>query len=246
MGGMEKRPGPLLSGGQQQRVALARALVTKPNILLLDEPFSNLDAKLREQMRIEVKLLQKRLNITVLFVTHDQVEALSLSDRIAIMKGGVIQQLGKPRALYDAPVNEFVRDFVGKTLLFKGRILDRNESGALTVAVDGAGECRVAATTCEPVPFNRGDEVVLGVRPEDVELLPVTGDALPAGVIPGRLEAALFQGERNEYRVEVRDQHEIDIYGERHTRLRDGDPVWLRLKPSGHSVWRPGALNSDV
>ena len=97
MAGMEDRPGPLLSGGQQQRVALARALVTEPSVLLLDEPFSNLDAKLREQMRLEVKLLQKRLNIAVLFVTHDQVEALSLSDRIALMKLGTIQQQGSPQ-----------------------------------------------------------------------------------------------------------------------------------------------------
>src|SRR5207248_1331118 len=107
MGGFEKRPGPLLSGGQQQRVALARALVTEPRILLLDEPFSNLDVKLREQMRVEVKLLQKRLNIAVLFVTHDQIEALSLSDRIAVMNAGQIQQQGHPRLLYEAPVNEF-------------------------------------------------------------------------------------------------------------------------------------------
>src|SRR5262245_13216130 len=122
MGGLSGRPAPLLSGGQQQRVALARALVTEPRILLLDEPFSNLDAKLREQMRIEVKLLQQRLKIAALFVTHDQVEALSLSDRIAIMNFGVIQQLGGPRELYESPVNAFVRDFVGKTLLFRGTV----------------------------------------------------------------------------------------------------------------------------
>ncbi len=133
MGGMEKRPGPLLSGGQQQRVALARALVTEPRILLLDEPFSNLDAKLREQMRIEVKLLQKRLNIAVLFVTHDQVEALSLSDRIAIMSGGIVQQQGSPQTLYNEPVNDFTRDFVGKTLLFKGRIVTKDSSGQVSV-----------------------------------------------------------------------------------------------------------------
>jgi iron(III) transport system ATP-binding protein len=101
MAGMEKRPAPLLSGGQQQRVALARAIVTEPRILLLDEPFSNLDAKLREQMRLEVKLLQKRLNITVLFVTHDQIEALSLSDQIALMQSGRIQQQGSSQGLYN-------------------------------------------------------------------------------------------------------------------------------------------------
>ncbi|MCH8973746.1 MAG: ABC transporter ATP-binding protein, partial [Chloroflexi bacterium] len=108
MPGLEKRPGPLLSGGQQQRVALARALVTEPRVLLLDEPFSNLDAKLREQMRAELKHLQKRLNIAVLFVTHDQIEALSLSTGIALMNLGVVQQRGHPRLLYEEPANEFV------------------------------------------------------------------------------------------------------------------------------------------
>ena len=100
LSGFEDRPGPLLSGGQQQRVAFARALVTEPRVLLLDEPFSNLDAKLREQMRINVKLLQKRLNIAMLFVTHDQIEALSLSNRMALMNFGVVQQQGEPRVLY--------------------------------------------------------------------------------------------------------------------------------------------------
>ena len=126
LAGYEDRPGPLLSGGQQQRVAFARALVTEPRVLLLDEPFSNLDAKLREQMRISVKLLQKRLNIAMLFVTHDQIEALSLSNRIALMNFGVVQQQGDPRLLYEEPVNEFVRDFVGRTLLFKGKVQTSN------------------------------------------------------------------------------------------------------------------------
>ena len=131
LAGFEDRPGPLLSGGQQQRVAFARALVTEPRVLLLDEPFSNLDAKLREQMRIGVKLLQKRLNIAMLFVTHDQIEALSLSNRIALMNFGVVQQQGDPRLLYEEPVNEFVRDFVGRTLLFKGNV--QSEQSVRTV-----------------------------------------------------------------------------------------------------------------
>ncbi len=111
MAGFEDRPGPLLSGGQQQRVALARALVSEPRLLLLDEPFSNLDAKLREQMRTELKLLQKRLKVAVLFVTHDQIEALSLSNRIALMNSGVVQQQGSPQLLDEEPANEFVRIF---------------------------------------------------------------------------------------------------------------------------------------
>ena len=151
MAGYEKRPGPLLSGGQQQRVALARALVTEPRVLLLDEPFSNLDAKLREQMRIEVKLLQRRLNIAVLFVTHDQVEALSLSNRIALMNFGVVQQQGHPRLLYEEPINEFVRDFVGKTLLFKGKVQTGNPAGQIAIAVEGADDCTVFGRTYDQI-----------------------------------------------------------------------------------------------
>ncbi len=122
LGGMDARPGTLLSGGQMQRLALCRALVYEPDLLLLDEPFSNLDAKLREQMRVEVKLLQRRLGITVLFVTHDQVEALSLSDRIAVMHRGRVEQVGSPRALYERPASAFVRDFLGQTVVLTGRV----------------------------------------------------------------------------------------------------------------------------
>jgi iron(III) transport system ATP-binding protein len=234
MAGMEKRPGPLLSGGQQQRVALARAIVTEPKILLLDEPFSNLDAKLREQMRLEVKMLQKRLNISVLFVTHDQIEALSLSDQIALMKSGRVEQQGSPRALYEDPTNEFVRDFVGKTLLFKGKVQSITSSGA-TVAIDGASDCVVSAHGHSP--FGQGDEVFLGVRPEDIDVLPATGSSAPPGMIAGRVGAALFLGERIEYRIDVDCQSEIMIYGDRHNQFREGSTVWLRLRPEGHSAW---------
>ncbi|MGH8677036.1 MAG: ABC transporter ATP-binding protein, partial [Burkholderiales bacterium] len=166
MAGYEERPGPLLSGGQQQRVAFARALVTEPQVLLLDEPFSNLDAKLREQMRIEVKLLQKRLNIAVLFVTHDQIEALSLSNRIALMNFGVVQQQGSPRLLYEQPVNEFVRDFVGRTLLFKGKVQTSNPSGQMAIAVAGAPDCVVFGRTYNPGGIKSGESVYIAVRPE--------------------------------------------------------------------------------
>ena len=237
MGGMEKRPGPLLSGGQQQRVALARALVTEPRILLLDEPFSNLDAKLREQMRIEVKLLQKRLNIAVLFVTHDQVEALSLSDRIALMKGGVIQQQGSPRMLYEQPVNAFARDFIGRTLLFRGRVRAANPSGPMAIALDGAADCVVFGRSVDP-SLKTGEDVFIGVRPEDVEILPANGPNVPAGMTSGFAHAALFLGERIEYQVDVTGQRDIVIYGDRHSPVPEGGPVWLRLRPEGHSVWR--------
>src|SRR5262245_18032958 len=215
MAGYEERPGPLLSGGQQQRVALARALVTEPRMLLLDEPFSNLDAKLREQMRISVKLLQKRLNIALLFVTHDQIEALSLSNRIALMNFGVVQQQGSPRLLYEKPVNEFVRDFIGRTLLFKGRVQSNDSSGQMAIAVEGAPDCVVFGRSYNPDGINSGATVHMGVRPEDVEILPALESTVPSGMIGGTAQAALFIGERIEYQVEVDGQGIIVIYGER-------------------------------
>ncbi len=244
MGGMQKRPGPLLSGGQQQRVALARALVTEPRILLLDEPFSNLDAKLREQMRIEVKLLQKRLNIAVLFVTHDQVEALSLSDRIALMKDGVIQQQGSPRMLYEEPVNAFARDFIGRTLLFRGRVRASNPTGQMAIAVDGAPDCVVFGRSID-LDIKAGDAVFIGVRPEDVEILPATSSNIPAGMTGGVAHAALFLGERIEYQVDVDDQRDIVIFGDRHSPVPEGGRVWLRLRPEGHSIWRNDWSHSE-
>ncbi|HEU4346035.1 MAG TPA: ABC transporter ATP-binding protein [Candidatus Binatia bacterium] len=237
MAGFEERPGPLLSGGQQQRVAFARALVTEPRLLLLDEPFSNLDAKLREQMRIEVKLLQKRLNIAVLFVTHDQIEALSLSNRIALMNFGVVQQMGNPRLLYEQPINEFVRDFVGRTLLFKGKVQTSHPSGPMAIALDGAPDCVVFGRSYNPGGIKAGESVYIGVRPEDVEIVAALSSTVPSGMIGGTAQAALFIGERIEYQVEVDGQGTIVIYGERHNPVAEGRKVWLKLRPDGHSAW---------
>jgi ABC-type Fe3+/spermidine/putrescine transport system ATPase subunit len=233
----EDRPGPLLSGGQQQRVAFARALVTEPRVLLLDEPFSNLDAKLREQMRIGVKLLQKRLNIAMLFVTHDQIEALSLSNRIALMNFGIVQQQGHPRLLYEEPVNEFVRDFVGRTLLFKGKVQSSNPSGQMAIALAGARDCVVFGRSYNPDAIKNGESVFIGVRPEDVEIRPALGAEPPSGMIGGKVETVLFVGERIEYQVEVDGQRVMMIYGERHRPIEEDRKVWLKLRPEGHSAW---------
>src|SRR2546427_12301002 len=127
--GLEERPVPALSGGQQQRVALARALVFSPRVLLVDEPLSNLDAKLREEMRRELKSLQRRVGVTVLFVTHDQMEALSLSDRIAIMNRGKLEQVGSPEEVYYQPATPFARDFLGKVFALTGKIVESNDEG---------------------------------------------------------------------------------------------------------------------
>ncbi len=236
--GMEKRPAPMLSGGQQQRVALARALVYEPEILLLDEPFSNLDAKLREQMRLEVKILQKKLEITVLFVTHDQVEALSLSDRIAVMDFGHVQQVGVPKELYESPANAFVRDFLGKTLLLSGVVQSSNSEGQVAVAVDGAPNCVLFGRSNLPEAIAPGVAVHIAVRPEDVDIVEPGGNGeLPQGVVKGVIQATLFTGDRTEYQAEVEGQGSLLLYGTRQHMFGEGSPVWLKMHPETVSVW---------
>lgn len=236
MGGMETRPAPLLSGGQQQRVALARALVYEPAVLLLDEPFSNLDAKLRDQMRVEVKLLQHRLGITVIFVTHDQVEALSLSDRIAVMNLGEVQQVGRPELLYECPANPFVRDFLGKTVLLRGRVSAAGPNGQLAVAVAGAPQCVLFGTGYDVSGYAPGQEVSLAIRPEDIELSACEATE-PPGTITGTVEARLFVGDRTEYRVVVPEQGPLLVYGRRDQALDEGARVSLRPRGQNVAVW---------
>lgn len=236
LAGLEKRPAPLLSGGQQQRVALARALVYEPSVLLLDEPFSNLDTKLREQMRVELKLLQTRLKITVLFVTHDQVEALSLSNRIAVMDQGVVQQIGSPHELYERPTNAFVRDFLGKTVLLKGNVRASNAAGQLAVAVDGAPNCVVFGRSYLPEGTSE-HPVYMAMRPEDLEIAPADSSEPPPEAVVGIVETLLFVGERTEYRVKIRDQGAVLVYGPRHEVFPEGHGVWIKIQPESVSVW---------
>jgi ABC-type Fe3+/spermidine/putrescine transport system ATPase subunit len=226
-----------LSGGEQQRVALARAIAPDSVAVLLDEPFSNLDAKLREQMRVELKLLQKRLNIAVLFVTHDQIEALSLSNRIALMNLGIMQQQGPPQLLYEEPANEFVRDFIGKTVLLRGTVQSSNPSGQVSVAVQGGPDCVIFGRSYNPDGLSTGQDVYTAIRPEDIEVLPASGNNIPSGAIGGTVSAALFTGERFEYQVEVDGQGVLQVFGERHNPASEGSRVSLVLRPDGHSVW---------
>jgi ABC-type Fe3+/spermidine/putrescine transport system ATPase subunit len=235
--GLEKRPAPFLSGGQQQRVALARALVYEPSLLLLDEPFSNLDTKLREQMRIEVKLLQARLRVTVLFVTHDQVEALSLSNRIAVMEAGRVAQVGSPRDLYEQPATAFVRDFLGRTVLLRGVVQATNTAGQVAVAVDGAPDCVVFGRTYATEGLAVGRAVYLAMRPEDTDVLAADDARATAGAVAGTVEAALFVGERTEYRVKLHAQGSVLAYGKRGEALGEGRDVRLVLHPESVSVW---------
>jgi ABC-type Fe3+/spermidine/putrescine transport system ATPase subunit len=161
-----------LSGGQLQRVAIARAVVIEPHVLLLDEPLSNLDAKLRVEMRGEIRRLQKLLGITVLYVTHDQEEALAISDRIAVMRGGRVEQIADPRAIYERPETPFVASFVGTTNLVEGAI--RARSGDMIEVQFGGGAIRVHGAG------DVGDKVVLSLRPEQLRLMGA-GEALPPG-----------------------------------------------------------------
>ena len=240
LGGMEERPGTLLSGGQMQRLALCRALVYEPDLLLLDEPFSNLDAKLREQMRAEVKLLQRRLGITVLFVTHDQVEALSLSDRIAVMHRGRVEQVGAPRGLYERPTSAFVRDFLGQTVVLAGRVAaaGARSDGCVTVAMNGplAGYTLAGRSTAA-APLAAGAAATIAIRPEDIRVAPDDTGAPDAGHLVGTIEALAFVGDRYEARVALGAEHCIVLLLSRARDWRQGERVRLGFPPELVSVW---------
>jgi iron(III) transport system ATP-binding protein len=195
--GMAARPAPLLSGGQQQRVALARAIVKGAPVLLLDEPLSNLDAKLREQMRRELRDLQRRIGTTAIYVTHDQEEALSLSDRIAVMHGGAIVELDTPQRLYFSPRTAFTARFIGQTDLWPSRVLERSAEALLVESPFGP-----LRSHCFPETL--AATISLVVRPEHIEI----GDAAPAGgsnVVQGTIAQVAFSGRLVEYVVQVAD-----------------------------------------
>ncbi len=189
--GLEERPAPFLSGGQQQRLALARALVGEPEVLLLDEPLSNLDAKLREEMRFELADLVKRLNVTTLFVTHEQIEALTMSDVMGVMSDGIIVQEGSPQQIYGAPGGSFVADFIGKTNFFEGSVeVAGGGAGAANATIAtplGRLECRI------PGGAAVGEAVKVAVRPENVALC-APGAAMDGNATEGEVETVTFLG----------------------------------------------------
>jgi iron(III) transport system ATP-binding protein len=192
LGHLAKRPAPALSGGQQQRVALARALVANPEVLLLDEPLSNLDARLREQMRAEIHGMQRRLGITTIFVTHDQLEAMTLSDQVAVMRDGRIEQIGTPREVYEHPASKYVMDFIGNVNHLPARILV--SGGALRARVDG-GDLPLAYVD----GWTDGEDAVLAFRSEAVALAP----AGHPGDLRGTVTAATYLGGAVEYVVRI-------------------------------------------
>ena len=201
-----------LSGGQQQRVALARALVAAPKLLLLDEPLSNLDAKLRESMRFEIKEIQRQLGITVVYVTHDQTEAMAMSDRIFLINRGVVQQCGSPEDIYNRPANQFVADFLGKVDFFKGEARDGR---IFFPQMDG-----------QSVPYDgpRAGKVEVAIRPENIFFT-------PDGELSGTLAAQYYLGDVDDCRVRVGDTLvRVIANGHEYKNLKDGQSVRLGVR----------------
>jgi iron(III) transport system ATP-binding protein len=221
MDALADRPATNLSGGQQQRLALARALVMEPLLLLLDEPMSNLDAKLRERMRFELKRIQRETGVTTVYVTHDQAEALALSHEIAVMNEGRIMQIGSPREIYERPRSRFVADFIGRTNLLEAKV----------IAADGEEHYRLGTAFGElhglsVDPLKAGDAVALSVRPEDIEL----SETRPGGpnVCAGTVSAKVFLGDTVDFQVAVGDTM---LLAAAHPTLRTpvGGPIFLRI-----------------
>jgi iron(III) transport system ATP-binding protein len=234
-----------LSGGQQQRLALARALVMEPQLLLLDEPLSNLDAKLRQRMRFELKRLQSELGVTTVYVTHDQSEALALSHEIAVMREGRVVQLGSPRDVYETPRDRFVADFVGTTNFIDGAVVSGN-GGQYRVGTS-LGEFSAQAAD----PLQAGDKVVLSIRPEDIQLFearPPADGTSPEGkgnLCEGIVDTRVFLGECVDFEIRVGSER---LIARGHPSLKSGvgEPIFLRLNPDKcmalpDNVTKPGA-----
>ncbi|MEB3787927.1 MAG: ABC transporter ATP-binding protein [Desulfurococcales archaeon] len=220
--GLENRYPTQLSGGQQQRVALARALVVEPRVLLLDEPLSNLDAKLRLRMREEIRRLQRELGITTVYVTHDQEEAMTLSDLIAVMNKGRILQVGTPREVYNNPSNLFVATFIGRSTALTGIV---SEVSGRSVEVDAGGGVRVAGRIADGKQVREGDRVIAIMRPEDFDTEGSNGD----NVFQGRVEMTMFMGTFLQLSVKLANGQVIKPYVDPSLEIREGDEVTLYI-----------------
>ena len=217
---LARRPAPMLSGGQQQRVALARAIASEPAVLLLDEPLSNLDARLRDDMRHEIKSLVRRLGTTTLYVTHDQLEALSMSDRVALINQGRIIQEGAPREVYLRPADAFAANFLGRTNLLEGKVVD---------AQSGRVETRWGVLACSlPGWATHGCDLTVGFRPESVELL--AGANGRDGALVGKVAVASFVGDAVEYQIDLGGQT-VRARAQGAEVLEEGCDVTLRVPP---------------
>ncbi len=198
LGKMANRFPRQLSGGQQQRVALARAIVKEPRVLLLDEPLGALDLKLRKQMQFELKHMQRNLGITFIYVTHDQEEALTMSDRIAVMNLGKVLQIGNPQEIYDRPKTRFVADFIGETNFLPATVQELHANNEATVLVAGEHPLRVNSTD---KTVKVGDNVTIAIRPEKMDLYPASEN--PPNSLPGTLEEMVFVGTDTRFGVRL-------------------------------------------
>jgi len=220
--GMEERPATKLSGGQQQRVALARALVAEPKVILFDEPLSNLDAKLREETRKDLKIFLGKLKITAVYVTHDRIEALALSDTIAIMRDGKIIEVGAPKQIYFDSAHRFVADFIGRANLIKATV--RGQEGGHTIV-----DCGLGTIACEQRDLPVGSEATLCIRPEFIRL--ARGEAGGKNVVNGRIESLVFIGEA--YEAEIRVGNELLLAKiDPDAKLEEGSVVSFSLDPA--------------
>jgi spermidine/putrescine transport system ATP-binding protein len=245
LGGYGKRRTWEMSGGQQQRVALARALVNRPTVLLLDEPLGALDLKLRKEMQLELKALQREVGITFVYVTHDQEEALTMSDQIVVMRDGLIQQKGDPTVLYEQPVNRFVADFIGTSNFIDATVVEGAAADGHIVVQTGRGLTMGGRMTDPDARPKVGDAVIVATRPERLEVVP-EGDAETARAgmtqIPGRVQQGTYLGDQTEYRVQTGEAGELIV---RHQNaagaggapgVGPGDPVVVRWEEEANLI----------
>jgi len=237
LGNLATRKPHQLSGGQQQRVALARALVLEPTVLLLDEPMGALDAKLRKQLQVELRSLQRAVGTTFVYVTHDQEEALTMSDRLAVLDAGRLMQVGSPSEVYSQPASTHVATFLGTTNLFRARAT-AVDSESVTCSV---GDLRLVAARGEQA-LTAGDEVSLMVRPERVEVSPIADPptSSAANVLDGKVGVLTFRGAHTSVRVDcgaLGIEAEVpNVHGEPPPWLTVGSPVVVRVSPTALRV----------
>jgi spermidine/putrescine transport system ATP-binding protein len=216
LSGMEERYPRQLSGGQQQRVALARALVNRPRVLLLDEPLGALDLKLRKEMQLELKHLQMTVGITFIYVTHDQEEALTMSDRIAVMNAGRVLQVGTPMEIYERPASRFVADFIGESNFLRGTVQAASSAAATVVIAD-----RFPVEVPADRQLTVGQQVTVAVRPEKVRLVPIEAPGTN-GLLHGRIEEVIYIGTDTFYVVRVSDDTTIRVRSQNDRNRLDG------------------------
>ncbi|MGN1163801.1 MAG: ABC transporter ATP-binding protein [Candidatus Ornithospirochaeta sp.] len=230
-----------LSGGQQQRVALARALAIEPEVLLMDEPLSNLDAKLRVEMRTVIKEIQNRLGITTVYVTHDQEEAMAISDRIAVMNQGVIQQIGSPKALYQRPANSFVATFIGRTNLMKAKVWTEGNKKGLVFEKGYRLEMKNLTSVTD------GQDVLVSVRPEELYIEGI-GEEKGGNYLSGKVQYSTFLGLNTHYIVEFEDGFRAEIIQESliDDIIENGTDIRLQMKAEKINVFSADGSTSLV